>query len=195
MCCSKQMFPPTGGTGGLKGFSGAFSAMSDTVDQTSIAPTSEPPIPPARPSRHVQHAAQWTETKTLGPGLVMHSATATVSQWSEFQQSTEVFIGSSKFVRKFSNCWCSNFSFKISRSQFQTIRTQTVQSSSSSSSVLTPAQYLDDLQVSSGCLPSVDASYYSLAGFFAFDNTINGQVASNGVTWRTDRHAMITFAI
>ena len=179
----------------MKGFSGAFSAMSDTVDQTSIAPTSEPPIPPARPSRHVQHAAQWTETKTLGPGLVMHSATATVSQWSEFQQSTEVFIGSSKFVRKFSNCWCSNFSFKISRSQFQTIRTQTVQSSSSSSSVLTPAQYLDDLQVSSGCLPSVDASYYSLAGFFAFDNTINGQVASNGVTWRTDRHAMITFAI
>lgn len=91
-----------------------------------------------RPARHFQHAAQWAETNTtVAPGLIVRSTTATVSQWSEYsttsvQQTTEVSARTT------------------GSSQFQTIRTQTIASSSSSNpsvGPLTPGQYLDDLKV------------------------------------------------
>lgn len=87
------MFPPSSGGTGLKSFSTGFPSAEDAVDLTGVA--SDRPIPPARPSRHVQHASQWSETKTLAPGLVVHSS---VSQWSEFQETTEVVPTSERTV-------------------------------------------------------------------------------------------------
>lgn len=95
------------------------------------------PTPPVRPVRHVQHASQWAESKTtVAPGLIVRSTTATVStsQWSEY--STTLTEGL--------------FQGQSSSTQFQTVRNSTTQSTTGAASnptLMSSAQYLDDLQV------------------------------------------------
>lgn len=161
------MFPP-GGASTLKGFAGpAFGTTTTTTaggsdplrshhfrgsqsthgdedgEGSGVDPGLPPvlfadgptPHPPLRPVRHVQHATQWAESKTtVAPGLIVRSTTATVntSQWSEYSTTvTEgVFHGRSS-----------------SSTQFQTIRSNSGPSTAPTSSLMTSAQYLDDLQV------------------------------------------------
>lgn len=164
-----QMFPP-GGASTLKGFAApAFGTTTTTT--TAAAGGSDPlrnhhfrgshgdeegegsgvdpglppalfadgptPHPPLRPVRHVQHATQWAESKTtVAPGLIVRSTTASVNttQWSEYSTTVtenRVFHGRSS-----------------SSTQFQTIRSNSGPSAAApNSSVMTSAQYLDDLQV------------------------------------------------
>ncbi|KAI9561406.1 hypothetical protein GHT06_012363 [Daphnia sinensis] len=94
------------------------------------------PTPPVRPVRHVQHASQWAESKTtVAPGLIVRSTTATVStsQWSEYSTTlTEgVFHGQSS----------------SSSAQFQTIHNSTTTGAASNPTLMSSAQYLDDLQL------------------------------------------------
>ncbi len=168
------MFPP-GGASTLKGFAAPAFGTNTTATTTTAAGGSDPlrnhhfrgnsqqsmhgdedgegsgldpglppvlfadgptPHPPLRPVRHVQHATQWAESKTtVAPGLIVRSTTATVNttQWSEYSTTvTEgVFHGRSS-----------------SSTQFQTIRSHSGPSTAApNSSVMTSAQYLDDLQV------------------------------------------------
>lgn len=157
-----QMFPP-GGASTLKGFTApAFGAAATTgassadrhqfragqsqhgeEDAGSGANPMLPvfmvdgPTPPVRPVRHVQHASQWAESKTtVAPGLIVRSTTATVStsQWSEY--STTLTEGL--------------FQGQSSSTQFQTVRNSTTQSTTGAASnptLMSSAQYLDDLQV------------------------------------------------
>ena len=166
-----QMFPP-GGASTLKGFAAPAFGTTTTADGSSSDPLRRhhfrssqsmhgdedgegsgvdphPPVllmdgptphPPLRPVRHVQHATQWAESKTtVAPGLIVRSTTATVntSQWSEYSTTmTEgVFHGRSS----------------SSSTQFQTIRSSSSATQSTmappNSSLMTSAQYLDDLQV------------------------------------------------
>ncbi|KZS17862.1 Uncharacterized protein APZ42_015839 [Daphnia magna] len=156
------MFPP-GGASTLKGFTApAFGAAATTgassadrhqfragqsqhgeEDAGSGANPMLPvfmvdgPTPPVRPVRHVQHASQWAESKTtVAPGLIVRSTTATVStsQWSEY--STTLTEGL--------------FQGQSSSTQFQTVRNSTTQSTTGAASnptLMSSAQYLDDLQL------------------------------------------------
>jgi hypothetical protein len=165
-----QMFPP-GGASTLKGFA-APAAFGTTTTTTATAGGSDPlrnhhfrgshgdeegegsgvdpglppalfadgptPHPPLRPVRHVQHATQWAESKTtVAPGLIVRSTTATVNttQWSEYSTT----VTEDRVIHGRSS----------SSTQFQTIRSNSGPSAAAApnSSVMTSAQYLDDLQV------------------------------------------------
>ncbi|XP_057372000.2 LOW QUALITY PROTEIN: uncharacterized protein LOC130692927 [Daphnia carinata] len=140
------MFPP-GGASTLKGFTAAPFGPTPTTgssadrhhhratqhgeEEASAVMVDSPPV---RPVRHVQHASQWAESKTtVAPGLFVRSTTVSTSQWSEYSTSTVtegvVFHGQSS----------------SSTTQFQT--TPSTTGATSNPTLMSSAQYLDDLQL------------------------------------------------